>query len=169
VSGSRPLPGVMSPRCSIASIVLRLADRGRISSLSFNRRRSGVAAERISFKLVPVLHLRQQGLFTVCEFQQETTSFLLRHSSRPFAGWLILHLAQSYHRSLRSATDAIALPEPEPRCGLVPHRAFDDALRPRSEILDASGHCFFRFSQCKACGKGCFLFVVTIAQASSFF
>ena len=31
VSGSRPLPGLMSPRCSIALMVLRLADRGRIS------------------------------------------------------------------------------------------------------------------------------------------
>jgi len=31
VSESRPLPGLMSPRCSIALMVLRLADRGRIS------------------------------------------------------------------------------------------------------------------------------------------
>jgi len=36
------LPGVMSPRRSIPLIVLRLADRGRISSLSFNRRRTGL-------------------------------------------------------------------------------------------------------------------------------
>jgi hypothetical protein len=42
VSGSRPLPGLMSPRCSIALMVLRLADRGRISSSSFNRRRIGL-------------------------------------------------------------------------------------------------------------------------------
>jgi hypothetical protein len=42
VSGSRPLPGLMSPRCSIALMVLRLADRGRSSSLSFNRRRTGL-------------------------------------------------------------------------------------------------------------------------------
>src|ERR1035438_3776189 len=32
----------MSPRCSIALTVLRLADRGRISSLSFTRRRTGL-------------------------------------------------------------------------------------------------------------------------------
>src|SRR5579864_1952667 len=42
VSGSRPLSGLMSPRCSSALIVLRLADRGRISSLSFDRRRTGL-------------------------------------------------------------------------------------------------------------------------------
>ena len=39
---SRPLPGLMSPRCSNALMVLRLADSGRISSLSFNRRRTGL-------------------------------------------------------------------------------------------------------------------------------
>ena len=37
----RPLPGVMSPRFSIALMVLRLADMARITSLSFNRRRMG--------------------------------------------------------------------------------------------------------------------------------
>src|ERR1039457_7481807 len=42
VSGSRPLPGLMSPRRSIALMVLRLADRGRISSLFFKRRRTGL-------------------------------------------------------------------------------------------------------------------------------
>jgi len=42
VSRSRPSPGVMSPRRSIALIVLRLAPRGRISSLSFSRRRTGL-------------------------------------------------------------------------------------------------------------------------------
>src|ERR1043166_1199871 len=42
VSGSRPLPGLMSPCCSSALMVLRLADRGRICSLSFNRLRTGL-------------------------------------------------------------------------------------------------------------------------------
>ncbi|MGC1475128.1 MAG: hypothetical protein WA804_04740, partial [Terriglobales bacterium] len=42
VSGSQPLSGVMSPRRSIALMELRLADGGRISSLSFNRRRIGL-------------------------------------------------------------------------------------------------------------------------------
>jgi hypothetical protein len=42
VSASRPLPELMSPRCSIALIVLRLADRGRTPSSSFDRRRTGL-------------------------------------------------------------------------------------------------------------------------------
>src|SRR6266571_3602168 len=41
-SGSRPLPGVIRPRSSRAFTVLRLADAGRISSPSFNRRRTGL-------------------------------------------------------------------------------------------------------------------------------
>ena len=36
------MPGLISPRCSIALMVLRLADKGRISSLSFKRRRIGL-------------------------------------------------------------------------------------------------------------------------------
>ena len=36
---------LVSPRCSIALIVFRLADRGRISSLSFNRRRTGLPGD----------------------------------------------------------------------------------------------------------------------------
>jgi len=36
-----------------------------------------VAAERISFELVSVLDVRKQVLFSVCEFRQEISSFLL--------------------------------------------------------------------------------------------
>ena len=42
------------------------------------------AAERISFKLVSMLHVRKQVLFSLGEFRQEISSFLLRHCSRPY-------------------------------------------------------------------------------------
>jgi len=114
VSGSRPLPGLMSPRCSIALMVLRLADRGRISSSSFQPPQNRVPTERISFKLVSLLHVRQQVLFNLCEFRQQTSTFLLRHSSRPFAGGLV-HLAQSKHWGLSSAAKPVSLPKLKPR------------------------------------------------------
>lgn len=43
----------MSPRRSIALMVLRLADRGRISSLSFNRRRTGLPPSESVFNWYP--------------------------------------------------------------------------------------------------------------------
>src|ERR1019366_910256 len=38
-----------------------------------------VTAERISFKPVALLHVREQVLFSICEFRHEIGSFLLRH------------------------------------------------------------------------------------------
>ena len=72
-------------------MVLRLADRGRISSLSFNRRRTRVAAERISFKLVSVLDVRQEVLFDLREFRSAGDwQFSSSPFSRPFAMRLAL-------------------------------------------------------------------------------
>ena len=89
--GSQPLPGPMSPRCSIALTVLRLADRGAhfFIIFIFQPPENWAAAERISFKLASVLDVRQQVLFRRGEFRQEISGFLLRHFSRPFAGSLI--------------------------------------------------------------------------------
>src|ERR1017187_91732 len=81
----------------------------------FHPPQNWVAAERVSFKVVSVLDVRKYVLFSRCEFRQETSSFLLRHFLRPFTGGLVLHLAQSEHRGLTSATDTVPLPQPEPR------------------------------------------------------
>src|ERR1035441_4403235 len=55
----------------------------------FQTPQNWVAAERISFKLVPVLDVRKQLLFNPCEFRQKLSSFFLRHFSPPFAGSLV--------------------------------------------------------------------------------
>src|SRR4029077_3678243 len=73
------------------------------------------AAERIGFKLVSVLDMRQQVLFDLREFRWEISSFFLRHSSRPFTAGLALPFAQSKHWGLGSATHAITLPKMKPR------------------------------------------------------
>jgi hypothetical protein len=76
-----------------------------------------VAAERISLKLVSVLDVRQQVLFSLGELQRESRSrsFLFRHSSRPLAGRLAFRFTQLDRWGLVSTTDAIATPEPKPR------------------------------------------------------
>ena len=105
VSGLRPLPG------------LRSALFQRLDGIAIGRQRAyffivfqppqvWVAAERISFKLVSVLDVGKQVLFRLGEFRHETTSFLFRHSSRPYAGGLILHFTRSYHRSFGSPTNS---------------------------------------------------------------
>jgi hypothetical protein len=116
VSGSRPLPGVMSPRRSIALMVLRLADRGRISSLSFNRRRTGLPPSESVSSWYPSWRCESSSCSASVSFGRRLASgFLFRHSSRPFAGGSILPLAQSYYWGLGAATDAVPPPKPKPR------------------------------------------------------
>jgi len=76
---------------------------------------NGVAAERISFKLVSMLDVRKQVLFSLGEFRQQISSSLLRHILRPFAGGLALPFPESEHWRLRSAANPKILPEPKPR------------------------------------------------------
>ena len=49
----------------------------------FQSTQNWVAAERISFELISVFDVRKQVLFNLCEFRRETSTFLLRHFSRP--------------------------------------------------------------------------------------
>jgi hypothetical protein len=74
-----------------------------------------VAAERISFKLVTLLHVRQEVLFSLREFREEISSFLLHFLPVDSAMRLALHFAQSKHWRLGSATDAVPLPKTKPR------------------------------------------------------
>ena len=53
------------------------------------------AAERIGFKLVSTLDVRKQVLFSLGEFRQGISSFLLRPFSRPFPRGLALPFPES--------------------------------------------------------------------------
>ena len=53
------------------------------------------AAERISFKLVSMFYVRKQVLFSLGEFRQGISSFLLRPFSRPFPRGLALPFPES--------------------------------------------------------------------------
>jgi hypothetical protein len=98
-----------------------------------------IAAERIRFKLVALLHVRQQVLFDLSEFWRGIRSFLLRHSSGPFAAGLALRFAQLKHWGLGSATHAIPLPQLEPwavrELRIVPSiRSREVTLAQRSDV-----------------------------------
>jgi len=68
VSGSRPLTEVISPRSSIALIVLRLADAGTYHFAVFQAAQHRLPAARISLQLIAMLHVPQEVLFSLVIF-----------------------------------------------------------------------------------------------------
>ncbi len=48
----------------------------------FQAPQNWIATQRIGFKLLALLHVQKQVLFSLGEFLQEISSFLLRHFSR---------------------------------------------------------------------------------------
>jgi hypothetical protein len=114
VSASRPLPGLMSPRCSIALMVLRLAERGRISSSSFNRRSTGLPPSESVSSWNPSWMCESRSCSVSVSFGRRLAAFFFVashvHSQRG-----LVHLAHLNHWRLHSATDAIPLPKPKPR------------------------------------------------------
>jgi hypothetical protein len=70
-SGSRLLPGLIRSRSCNAFTVLRLAEAGRITSSSFNLRRTGLPPSEIRFKPIAALHAPQKVLLRFREFRQD--------------------------------------------------------------------------------------------------
>jgi hypothetical protein len=123
--------GLMSPRCSVALMVLRLADRGRISSLSFNRRRTGLAPSESVSSWYPFWMCESRSCSVSVSFGRRPAGFFFaifyvhrrRVSSPPRpVGALGTRLGNRRHIAARAETKG---------CGLMPHHAFDSPQRCR--------------------------------------
>ena len=79
VSGSRPLPSLMSLHSCNALTVLAFADKGRINSPSFDLRRTGFLPSESVSSWYPSWICDSRSCSVSVYFRQETSSFLLRH------------------------------------------------------------------------------------------
>src|ERR1700691_6558217 len=104
----------MSPRRSIALMVLRLADSGRISSLSFNRRRTGLPPSEAVSSWYPSWMCESRSCSVSVSLDGRLAAFFFAILHVHYGG-LILYVAKSYYWGFGAAANSISLPKAKPR------------------------------------------------------